>query len=41
VRIRSSFPDRHQGISLFRFFPGAGRIADTFPTVAAFEAAEF
>ena len=36
--IRNSFPDRHQGISLF----GAGRIADTFPTVeataAAFEA---
>ena len=45
VLIRSSFPDRHQGISLFRFFPGAGRIADTFPTVeatvAAFEAAGF
>jgi hypothetical protein len=45
VLICSSFPDRHQGISLFRFFPGAGRIADTFPTVeatvAAFEAAGF
>jgi ubiquinone/menaquinone biosynthesis C-methylase UbiE len=45
VLIRSSFPGRHQGISLFRFFPGAGRIADTFPTVeatvAAFEAAGF
>jgi ubiquinone/menaquinone biosynthesis C-methylase UbiE len=45
VLIRSSFPGRHQGISLFRFFPGAGRIADTFPTVEAtvdaFEAAGF
>jgi SAM-dependent methyltransferase len=33
------------GITLFRFFPGAGRIADTFPTVeatvAAFQAAGF
>jgi ubiquinone/menaquinone biosynthesis C-methylase UbiE len=45
VLIRSSFPGRHQGITLFRFFPGAGRIADTFPTVeatvAAFQAAGF
>jgi ubiquinone/menaquinone biosynthesis C-methylase UbiE len=45
VLIRSSFPGRHGGISLFRFFPGAGRIADTFPTVeatvAAFAAAGF
>jgi ubiquinone/menaquinone biosynthesis C-methylase UbiE len=45
VLIRSSFPGRHDGITLFRFFPGAGRIADTFPTVeatvAAFEAAGF
>jgi hypothetical protein len=45
VLIRSSFPGRHQGITLFRFFPGAGKIADTFPTVeatvAAFEAAGF
>jgi len=45
VLIRSSFPGRHQGISLFRFFPGAGRIADSFPTVeatvAAFQAAGF
>jgi SAM-dependent methyltransferase len=45
VLIRSAFPGRHQGITLFRFFPGAGRIADTFPTVeatvAAFEAAGF
>jgi ubiquinone/menaquinone biosynthesis C-methylase UbiE len=45
VLIRSSFPGRHQGITLFRFFPGAGRIADTFPTVevtvAAFATAGF
>jgi ubiquinone/menaquinone biosynthesis C-methylase UbiE len=45
VLIRSSFPGRHQGITLFRFFPGAGRIAAGFPTVeatvAAFEAAGF
>jgi ubiquinone/menaquinone biosynthesis C-methylase UbiE len=45
VLIRSSFPGRHEGISLFRFFPGAGRVADTFPTVeatvAAFQAAGF
>jgi SAM-dependent methyltransferase len=45
VLIRSSFPGRHQGITLFRFFPGAGRIAEGFPTVeatvAAFEAAGF
>jgi ubiquinone/menaquinone biosynthesis C-methylase UbiE len=45
VLIRSSFPGRHGGISLFRFFPGAGRIAETFPTieatVAAFAAAGF
>jgi ubiquinone/menaquinone biosynthesis C-methylase UbiE len=45
VLIRSSFPGRHVGITLFRFFPGAARIADTFPTVeatvATFEAAGF
>jgi ubiquinone/menaquinone biosynthesis C-methylase UbiE len=39
VLIRSSFSGRHGGISLFRFFPGAGRIADTFPTVEATVAA--
>jgi SAM-dependent methyltransferase len=33
VLIRSSFPGRHQGITLFRFFPGAGRIAEGSPTV--------
>ena len=45
VLIRGSFPGRHDGITLFRFFPGAARVADTFPTVdataAAFGAAGF
>jgi ubiquinone/menaquinone biosynthesis C-methylase UbiE len=35
VLIRSSFPNRHDEIPLFRFFPGAQRIASTFPTVEA------
>jgi ubiquinone/menaquinone biosynthesis C-methylase UbiE len=39
VLIRSSFPGRHAGITLFRCFPGAGRIAETFPTVEATVAA--
>ncbi len=39
VLIRSSFPGRHGGISLFRYFPGAGRIAEAFPTVEATVAA--
>jgi SAM-dependent methyltransferase len=34
VLIRSSFPGRHAHISLFRYFPGASRVADTFPSVA-------
>ncbi len=38
VLIRSSFPGRHES-SLFRFFPGARRIAETFPTVEATVAA--
>jgi SAM-dependent methyltransferase len=33
VLIRNAFPGRHHGISLFRFFPGAAAIANTFPTV--------
>ena len=45
VLIRSSFPGRHDEIPLFRFFPGAGRVARTFPTVdqtvAAFSGAGF
>jgi ubiquinone/menaquinone biosynthesis C-methylase UbiE len=35
VLVRSSFPGRHDEIPLFRFFPGAQRIASTFPTVEA------
>lgn len=45
VLIRSSFPGRHDEIPLFRFFPGAGQVAQTFPTVdrtvAAFAVAGF
>jgi SAM-dependent methyltransferase len=33
--IRGAFPGRHDGITLFRFFPGARRVAETFPTVEA------
>jgi ubiquinone/menaquinone biosynthesis C-methylase UbiE len=39
VLIRSAFPGRHERITLFRFFPGAQRIAETFPTVEATVAA--
>jgi SAM-dependent methyltransferase len=35
VLVRSAFPGRQDGITLFRFFPGARRIAATFPTVEA------
>ncbi len=45
VLIRSSFPGRHDGITLFKYFPGAARIASSFPTIeetaAAFDAAGF
>jgi SAM-dependent methyltransferase len=45
VLIRTAFPGRLDGITLFRFFPGAARVAETFPTVeatvGAFEAAGF
>jgi len=37
--VRSSFPGRHDGITLFRRFPGASRVASTFPTIEATEAA--
>ncbi len=37
--VRSAFPGRHQRITLFRFFPGARRVAETFPTVEATVAA--
>jgi len=35
VLIRSAFPGRHHGIGLFRFWPEAIAVLDTFPTVAA------
>ncbi|MBI5949404.1 MAG: class I SAM-dependent methyltransferase [Chloroflexi bacterium] len=45
VLIRGSFPGRHDGISLFRYFPGAAAVARNFPTVeetaAAFASAGF
>lgn len=45
VLIRSSFPGRQDEIPLYRYFPGARRVAETFPTVeqtlAAFAASGF
>jgi hypothetical protein len=45
VLIRSAFSGRLDGISLFRWFPAARAVAETFPTVettrAAFAAAGF
>jgi ubiquinone/menaquinone biosynthesis C-methylase UbiE len=45
VLVRGAFPGRLDGITLFRFFPGARQVAETFPTVeavvAAFAAAGF
>jgi ubiquinone/menaquinone biosynthesis C-methylase UbiE len=45
VLIRSAFPGRHAGITLFRFFPAARKIAETFPSVEgitdAFASARF
>jgi ubiquinone/menaquinone biosynthesis C-methylase UbiE len=45
VLIRSAFPGRLDGISLFRWFPGARVVAETFPsvetTLAAFATAGF
>ncbi|TDC38980.1 class I SAM-dependent methyltransferase [Micromonospora sp. 15K316] len=37
--IRSAFAGRHQGITLFRYFPEAVRVLDTYPSVAAVETA--
>jgi ubiquinone/menaquinone biosynthesis C-methylase UbiE len=34
VLIRSAFPGRHEQITLFRFFPEAIRVLDTYPSVA-------
>jgi SAM-dependent methyltransferase len=39
VLIRSAFPGRLDGITLFRFFPEARRIAEGFPSIAATVAA--
>jgi ubiquinone/menaquinone biosynthesis C-methylase UbiE len=33
VLVRSAFPERHDHIALFRFFPGARRAAERFPTI--------
>ena len=34
VLIRSAFPGRHEGIGLFRYWPEAIAVLDTFPSVA-------
>ncbi len=45
VLIRSAFPGRADLVSLFRWFPEAARVVDTFPsveaTIAAFDHAGF
>ena len=45
VLIRSAFAGRHEGITLFRYFPEAIRVLDTYPGVAdvrrAFATADF
>lgn len=33
VLIRSAFPGRWSGVSLFRFFPEAGRVVESFPSI--------
>ncbi len=33
VLIRSAFPGRWSGVSLFQYFPEAGAVIDSFPTV--------
>ena len=33
VLIRSAFPGRWTGVSLFQFFPEAGTVVDTFPSI--------
>jgi ubiquinone/menaquinone biosynthesis C-methylase UbiE len=35
VLIRGAFPGRAEGITLFRFFPSAQRVIDTYPSVEA------
>ncbi len=39
VLIRSAFAGRHEPITLFRYFPEAVRVLDTYPSVADVEAA--
>lgn len=39
VMVRSGFPERAEGISLFRFFPEARKTLSTFPTLTALEEA--
>jgi SAM-dependent methyltransferase len=39
VLIRSAFAGRHQAITLFRYFPEAIRVLDTYPSVGQVEAA--
>ncbi|MEU7823236.1 methyltransferase domain-containing protein [Catellatospora sp. NPDC049133] len=39
VLIRSAFAGRHHAITLFRYFPEAVRVLDTYPSVADVEAA--
>lgn len=39
VLIRSAFAGRHEAVTLFRYFPEAVRVLDTYPTVAQVEAA--
>jgi ubiquinone/menaquinone biosynthesis C-methylase UbiE len=39
VLIRSAFPGQHEQITLFRFFPEAIRVLDTYPSVADVRAA--
>ncbi|WP_406037516.1 methyltransferase domain-containing protein [Micromonospora sp. NBC_00898] len=39
VLIRSAFAGRHQAITLFRYFPEAIRVLDTYPSIAHVESA--
>lgn len=39
VMVRSGFPERAEGISLFRFFPEARKTLATFPSLSALEEA--
>lgn len=33
ILIRSAFPGRHEQITLFKYFPGASEVANSFPTI--------